>query len=124
MRECLVDIDCGDDGIESIREKTVMAKRQFSCVECECEIPSGHPFRLEVGRDREGAYTVNTTCPTCYELRERFCCSWYYGMVLEDICEALYENNGEMELGCLDGLSVDARDFIIEALEAAWEEAE
>lgn len=112
---CLVDRDI-DYPLETIRNKIVRSKRIVKCVECERNIPSGVQFLLEIGQ-LDGDYTCNITCLSCKELRDRFCCTWYYGSVLDDIQSELGENGGELALGCLDGLGSDARDFICETLE-------
>jgi hypothetical protein len=120
VRECLVDRDI-DEPIETIRDKTVRSKKAMKCGECGRDIPSGTPFRIEVGR-LDGDYTHNITCLTCLELRNRFCCSWWYGGILEDIVYELEENGGALELGCLDGLSPDAFGFIADTLDQIWSE--
>ena len=124
MRHCLVDRDIDDESFDNWSETKTIAKSRHECIECGRVMRRGMSHWIFKGW-REGKLSGRyRTCLSCYEIRERFCCDWLFGAVLEDVSNELYENGGELELGCLDELSPDAQDFIIDALEAAWEESE
>lgn len=126
MRDCLVDVDIHSDAdCKFIKQKKVISKREMKCCECRKTITPGTPFLLETGRIgiRSGPeYRHYVTCLPCLELRERFCCRWYFGQVLDDIREALCEQDGELNLGCLDGLCPEAIERMERILEAVSSE--
>ena len=114
---CLVDHDYdGDECFESYTEKEVTAKATMTCAECDRKIPIWTKHWLFVGIDGDKR-THFRTCPRCMELRKRFCCSFVFGSILDDIYEELKEIDGEIELGALDGLSVEAVEWISDVLE-------
>jgi hypothetical protein len=124
MTECLVDRELDwDNAITPIKEKIVVTRRVMQCVECGATMLAGQKFWIETGRMDDG-YQFNITCLPCREIRERFCCSFIYGSVLQDIGEELYELDGELELGCVDGLSRDAIEKISDIADDVWAQLE
>lgn len=118
--KCLVERDYSDTCHE-VKCKVLTARKQHKCGECEKTILPGQKFEHFTGSD-DGTLFHAKTCPVCVEIRDRFCCGWTFGSVLDDIGEAMYDKGADLDLGCLDGLSAAAFDIIAGMLEKMWSE--
>jgi len=116
---CIVDV-FADERPSLLSESIVTARKIHQCGECGMWIVRGEQYESASGK-WDGEFYTMKTCMVCLELRNQFCCSWTYGEVLEDIRESLYQM-GDVDLGCLDGLSPQAVSVMAEMIEDLWEE--
>ena len=120
MPNCLVDPDV--DHSEFLSQKMFKARKPHKCCECRKEIPPGAMYEVYVGK-QYGKVFGEKTCSVCVEIRDRFCCNWEFGRIWELISDAL-EWEDDLNLGCLDGLSLAAIAEIESLLEQKWEDLE
>jgi len=116
---CLVEVDI-DEHPSLFSENTITARKKHRCGECGKIINPDEQYERASGI-WDGKFCTMKTCLVCLELRKQFCCSWTYGEVLQDIRESLYQM-GDVDLGCLDGLSPQAVSVMDEMIEDLWEE--
>jgi hypothetical protein len=102
---CFIDIDLNET-TEFHIEKMVKAKKEHRCIECKQLIHKGEVYEVVTLKYRGDSIFSCKTCSSCKEVRDVFCCSWYYGMVWELIIENIQE--ADINLGCLDNLSKEA----------------
>jgi hypothetical protein len=120
MAKCLVDIDYSDECHE-IQCKVLTARKQHKCGECGKIVQPREKFEHFTGSD-SGEFFHVKTCLVCVEIRDRFCCGWTWGQVLEDIKKAIFWQGADLKLGCLDGLSPEALDVIAGMLDGMEDE--
>jgi hypothetical protein len=95
--------------------RTVTARREHKCCECGRVIQRGDRYESVVGK-WEDEISRYRTCPLCVEIREKFNsggCT--YTTIWEEIRDYLFP---EMNFKCMDGLSTEARNFIL----ARWQQ--
>lgn len=102
---CFVEVDL-DCSCEFGTEKIVEAAKPHKCGECGAIIRIGEKYETYAGKS-DGSFFTAKTCLPCKEVRDLFCCSWYYGDVWESIMETISDT--DVNLGCLDNLSHAAR---------------
>ena len=121
MSGCLVDVAEFDTLHSFYKCKTIKARKEHRCSECRSLIKIGELYEYEVIKG-DDFYYVNT-CLACKEIRDRFCCSWYYEMIWEHIMDEI-DNQEDFDIGCLDGLSKAAIDKFLVFYEKRFEESE
>lgn len=100
---CFIDMDV-DGSIDFVSDKIVKARKQHKCCECGDTIEPGTTYEKTVGVwDRE--FSTFKTCEACVEIRKRYFCTWYYGMMWETLLEEYAEH---LTVGDVDGLSLAA----------------
>jgi hypothetical protein len=95
------------------RSKTRTARKRHACCECHEPILRGQPYEHVSGKweDHVGSYK---TCVLCIEIRGKFSCGgWVFTVMWETLREGLFP---DLTFGCLEGLSVAAREKVL----AAW----
>lgn len=117
---CLVDV-VDDYFAEFYQDRTPKAKKEHRCGECGSIVKIGESYEYAVIKGDDFYYAK--TCLICKEIRDQFCCSWYYGMVWEDIMEEI-DNQGDLNIGCLDGLSKEAVDKFLKFYSKRFEDDE
>jgi hypothetical protein len=98
-----------------LRESTPRAIKQHKCGECQDPILPGERYELTEGL-WDGHFDRIKTCLACAEVRGKWMCSWEYGNIWDAILEE------EINLGCLETLSVTGRDKVIEMFDRNWRE--
>lgn len=93
-------IENGDirDAPVVFRERMVRAKGRYLCCECGGLIEPADTYENATGK-WDGVFSTFRTCNICVQIRNEFCCSWFYGSVWEAIIDS------ELDLGCLERLS-------------------
>ena len=85
VSSCVCSIDAADIGfIEFAYGRTVIARKEHICGECGVEIQPGEKYERFTGKC-EGDIFSAKTCLLCVEVRDCFCCSYYFGAVWEHI---------------------------------------
>lgn len=65
----------------------------------------------------------NEECSDCLSLRDSFFCNgWSYGSLWEDFYEHICDIDGKISSDCLENLTNEARDKVINAIDECWEE--
>jgi len=100
---CSLDVDM-DCTVERFKDKIVKAKKTHKCGECGDTIFPGNKYEYSKGKAM-GEWWTNKTCLLCVEIRDCFCCSWYYGQVYD----AIGEIYNEITIADMNELSDDAR---------------
>ena len=109
------DLDCVDT--EKITSKHQTNKTRYrECSECGKPTKS---FLYEFVRF-DGHKERFNTCPTCENIRNVLCCSWFYGNVLDNVRDSINENNCGVSEDCIIKLTPEARDVIFEMIETCW----
>jgi hypothetical protein len=103
---CIVDYDDGERP-EFVHFETPKARRHHRCCECQGQILPGRKYERMVGK-WDGEFASFKTCLPCVEIRNKMVCSYDIGAMWENIMDTIGQN--DLDLGCLDGLSVEARD--------------
>ena len=117
--QCLVDrSNVYDLYCREIKTKILAARNSRKCGECGKEINPGEKYEHYTGC-QDGSFFHASTCLLCVELRNQFCCVYYFGSVLEDIKEA-FSDKEDISLGCMDGLSPQALDWVEKTLEETY----
>lgn len=106
---CFIDVDI-DTSASFASERVVKARKAHKCCECGAPIAIGNKYEYVSGL-WEGAFSQYKTCLACKEIRDRFFCTWYYGMIWDTF---LSDYAMDVDLGSVDGMSVEA----IEKLES------
>jgi hypothetical protein len=117
---CLVDIDVDSgegDGCVWVNFPT--ARKFHVCGECGEHIKPGQKYEHVRGQT-DGRFSTCKTCLVCHELRERFCCGFYYEYVLSDIYQGLIDNRNRITLGMVDDLSMEGATVISNMLDEIW----
>ncbi len=105
---CFVEVDL-DEYSKFHREIVYTAKKKHKCCECWGKIEIGEKYLYETGY-LYGFYQYKT-CMSCREVRDLFCCSWYYTDMWSNIMDSI--NECDVNFGCLDLLSEKARNKFI-----------
>ena len=73
-----------DDSSEVLSEKTVIARKNYRCSECNEPIKSGcsHVRLVSV---YDGKIETKRTCLDCQSVIDKLFCDYYYGMIWENI---------------------------------------
>lgn len=118
---CVWEGDC-NGGPTFFHSATVKARKSCRCVECHSEIPVGSRYRMDRGK-WDGKFDTVRMCLACDELGGVFICngSWMYGEMLDNIHEGIQEM-GDVNLGCIDGLSAEARERLFEIMDDIQDE--
>jgi len=105
-----VDVDDGDMA-KFARTELRRARKEHHCQECQGRIAVGELYELNTGLYDDGFSTFKT-CAICREIRNCYCCNWYYGGVWEEL--DMWFADEEMTLCSLDKLSPEARAEMID----------
>lgn len=103
-----------DEGNEFFDQRFQVARKPWSCTECERPIPAKQKYEYSVGKN-EGFMFSKRTCLVCSEIRDAFVCgSFIFGMLWESIEESIFPRWGEEgPFDCLAKLSTpEARSYI------------
>jgi len=123
MMECSCVFDAGiNDCAEILSDKTVKSKSIHICHECGKKIIPGEQYRME-STVYEGEFETYKTCLDCNSIREWLVCSFYYGKILDDIRNEIYDGMTISE-DCLSELTPNARGTICLMIEKRWETEE
>jgi hypothetical protein len=114
---CVIEIDTDGYRASFYHDDIVTARKQRKCHECYRPIIPGQKYERTTGK-WDGQFDRVNTCLPCREIRNRFMCSWQYGEVWESIRE--YFRDGDF--GDLDGLSLEAIDFMQEQFQERWDD--
>ena len=110
------------DPAEFYNSRIVTAKKKHICGECGKDILPGSKYEYAVG-SWEGDFTVYKTCGVCLELRNEFFCNgWFFEQVREYLWNHIQDMGGDLEEGCLCGLSPDARVVVADMIAKIKEE--
>jgi hypothetical protein len=119
----LIDID-HDSGPECSSERTIVARIEHECCECDRTIEKGEAYELVRGK-WDGMFNEFKTCMDCQSAKEVFCCSFIYTRLWEDLRSILFETGSELpSADCMMSLTKRARDMMCDLLEECWEEEE
>jgi hypothetical protein len=106
---CVCSIDSCDEPSQEISTTSPVAKKHHRCGECGHDIQPGEKYERYVAIGLDGFFTAKT-CSLCVEVRDCFCCSYYFGRVYEHI----HDNVWDLKIGALDSLTKPARDKFFE----------
>jgi len=85
--------DCSADVDEVPRcssEKTRVARKEHTCIECEEVIAVGDRYVNEWGLSYEGCPYSYHTCVPCHRIRLHYCPSgWYWGELAEQLSDCI-----------------------------------
>lgn len=119
--ECSCEIICDiDESVVVLFDKIVKSRKQHKCHECYRIIEKGEKYRSEK-YVFEGKIDKHNTCLDCNSIREQFFSSFFYGDIRDMVCDFVAEVDGEIPEKCILKLTPDARDFVLELMEARWE---
>ncbi len=123
---CMIDHQGDTTGEDFFPPKIVTSRKITKCVECCQEIPAGERHLLEAVKwNEEEGISVYRTCIGCKSLRDVLCCSWMYGMVLDDIRDALYDIPDDgIPWAAFSKLTPGARQYVLSIVEEMWFERE
>lgn len=109
---CSCSIDtCGESSV-TLSVLTPTARKEHTCGECGETIRKGEKYERYTGIG-DGVMFTAKTCMLCTEIRDCFCCSYYFGEVWLSIRDCMYD----FELCALDSLSVGARNKFFEEMD-------
>lgn len=110
-----------DGASELLSDTTPTARKAHKCCECYRIIPVGEQYRRE---SLAGDGTIDTykTCLDCISVRNEFFCSWYYGMVWDDLACYIGDSDGDISESAIASLTPAARERVCRMIESCWEE--
>lgn len=73
-----------DNFAEFSNEQIRVARKQYECIECGCQITPGQQYEYVCGK-WEDTFCQSRTCLTCARIRKSLFSSWSYGTMWEDI---------------------------------------
>lgn len=104
------------------RSKMVTARKTHKCYECNHTIWPGQKYEYVVAV-WDGIFQTVKTCPDCLSIKAAmFCDGWVYGGMHEYLQEYLQEINGELNIQCLDGMTLGARIMVMKMIDEIFEE--
>lgn len=115
MIESCIYVESDMDGPEFCDTSYVKARKSHTCIECRRTIKKGELYEYTAGK-WDGEFDTMKTCNDCLSVRSIFFNNnWGFGQVWESIFEAL--QGQDLPLSQLDGLTVVARDRVIECID-------
>jgi hypothetical protein len=108
---CACEIDVFDGHNDAYFDKIVTARKEHQCVECFGTISPGDQYE-RVALCSEDGWSHFNTCLPCKDIRECFCCTFYFGEVFESI----QEESGDIRLSGLETLNKPARDMFFKQI--------
>ena len=121
---CALNSSCGDEGYEELYCRKSLAKREYRCEECDCEILPGTYFRLEGFRDDDNEKTIIVrTCLDCASVIDHIFCEYVIGDIWVDLEEKLEDDpDFYVPENCLAKLTPTARADVCDLIEKySWE---
>lgn len=128
---CMIDLDIDGDALRGHHARRGVTRRLHKCDECAEMIQPGDVCELATWRGHEraqwrgynGTRERHYTCADCLSIRDAlFCGSWYYGNVLEEVVEHIYENSGEVAPACILQLTEAAKDWVCSVIQDTFDE--
>ena len=130
MSACVIDMGYDGDGWRVYHAEPRRARREHACVECGRPIRHGERYEHAWGVSDDGESVAYKTCGSCASVRDVLFCSFFHGMLWEEIERSVREEWAPYDAApwaTLARLPRPARDRILEMIENAWnarEEAE
>ena len=116
---CEID-NAWEDRVDCSTEIVRRARKAHKCNECGATIGPKEMYEYSTYLF-DGRWREHKTCLTCKEIRDRLFCSWNYGAVWEGVWDHLMDL-GDAPLCWFDGLSIPARDTLIETAQKYMDE--
>lgn len=96
--------------------RIVVARKAWMCIECTATIPPQSEYEHARGL-WDGDWRTFRTCMRCLSIREAFFCGTYiHGCLVEDL--AAHIRRSPVSQRCLDALTLEARSFVVETIDA------
>jgi hypothetical protein len=103
--------DFEGESFELYCTRMLTARREHKCCECSGVIPRGVQYENVVGK-WDGEFSRYKTCLLCVEIRDKFGSSGStFTTLWEEVVDGLFPM---MNFGCMDGLSTEARNVLIQ----------
>ncbi len=111
-----------DYGCTTLKLKTITARKNHICEECNREIKKGELYEFYNGIF-EGEFFCTKTCLDCVSLRDSFFPMGGYltGNIRDEIGEHIvYELGGEVDEKCIVQLTPAMKDLVFGLMEEGW----
>ena len=112
-----------DSCYTTLKDKILIAKKTYECVECQCLIKVGDKFNFFQGThsDSTGISTYHTCLDCLSIINEFFCDGWCYGACLESLEEHIEDMDGNILSECIVSLTKKAKDRVCDMIEKCWD---
>ena len=112
-----------DETIDYIRDKEVIASKDFKCVECGCTISKGSKVEVVImGQLKSGMYNHYFTCEDCLSMRVGLFCNYFIGMIWELLWDELDNSDGEIKFDAIPKMTKVARDKVCDMLDRYYKQ--